>query len=403
MSTSITEILNKCIFFFGAGATQEAGCFTSFDMLSDLQAKYTDGPKKEALDFLISCLSYHSTWKSCKQKNFVHSPNIEELVLLLRRIVDRDSYLPYPITGSWSDKINSLEAREEDLFAKLLMDIEGYLTEWVKGKHPPFDYLNPITKFLKDYPDEKFLIDIFTLNYDLIIENHFNSDTETLLDYGFTQGKWVGFDERVEARDSRRIFYYKLHGSLGWCKTEDGSIWEKRYAPKEGNPRDLMIFGYGNKFLSINPFLSLIYEFNQKLREKNYIIVIGYSFFDPYINNLLFEAITQPNSDKKLIIVNFRALDQYESQKEVDGEIDFQPTEGDLKVLSEKFKEIQQSHFLSDLPDFNVSRVAHNLLELIPLKAGRFFADYFGNKGKKLIELIESLMKEAKMQNEFFD
>ncbi|MBU4501160.1 MAG: hypothetical protein KKA79_01095, partial [Nanoarchaeota archaeon] len=116
MSTSISEILKKCIFFFGAGATQEAGCYTSSQMLSDLQVKYTDGPRKEALDFLMSCLSYHSTWKSCKQKNFIHSPNIEELVLLLRRIVDRDSYLPYPITGSWSDKINSLEAREEDLF-----------------------------------------------------------------------------------------------------------------------------------------------------------------------------------------------------------------------------------------------------------------------------------------------
>lgn len=403
MSTSISEILKKCIFFFGAGATQEAGCYTSSKMLSDLQVKYTDGPRKEALDFLMSCLSYHSTWKSCKQKNFIHSPNIEELVLLLRRIVDRDSYLPYPITGSWSDKINSLEDREEDLFAELLKDIEGYLTEWVKGENMPYDYLNPITQFLKDYSEERFILDIFTLNYDLIMENHFNSDTETLLECGVTQGKWVGFDEHTEASKNKRIYYYKLHGSLNWCKTEDGLIWEKRFAPQEGIPKDLMIFGYGNKFLSINPFLSLIYEFGQKLMEKNYIIVIGYSFFDPYINNLIFEALSQPNGDKKLIVVNPWVLDKYENQKKINGENEFQITETDLKNLSDKFKEIQQSHFLSDLPDFNVYQINHNLLEIIPLKTGRFFDEYFGNKGKKLIELIQKLTEESKAENKVFD
>lgn len=405
MSTSVNETLNRCLFFFGAGATQEAGCYTSPQMLSDLQEKYSDGPKKEALDFLMSCLAYHSTWKSCKQKNFRHDPNIEELVLLLRRIVDRDSYLPYPITGSWSDKINVLEAKEDAVFDNLLKDIEGYLKEWVRGNNPLYDYLTPLTQFLKDYTNEQLILDMFTLNYDLVFENHFNSDSETLLSYGFSNGKWVGFSERSKGGENERIFYYKIHGSLNWCKLDDGSIWERNYVPEdyEGDITELMIFGYGNKFLSIDPFLSLTYEFCQNLKEKDYLIVIGYSFFDPYINNLLFEAVSQSNGDKKLIIVNPWALDKYEDQEEVNGESDFQPTQGDLKSLSEKLKVIQQSHFLSDLPDFNVYQVAFNLLKIIPLKTGRFLNDYFGNRGKKLIELIDQLMKESKEQNKVFD
>jgi len=189
---------------------------------------------------------------------------------------------------------------------------------------------------------------------------------------------------------------------------EDGSIWENTSVPPdyEGHSKNLMIFGYGNKFLSIDPFLSLIYEFREKLKQKDYIFAIGYSFFDPYINNIFFEALSQANGDKKLVIVNPWALDEYEalSGKNIDfGTEEFVPTEADLKNLSEKFKEMQQSQFLSDLPDFNVIQVAPNLIELVPLKTGKFFELYFADNGKKLFELINRMDNESKSQKEVFD
>jgi hypothetical protein len=63
-----------------------------------------------------------------------------------------------------------------------------------------------------------------------------------------------------------------------------------------------IIFGYGAKTFSVEPFFSLIHNFRTLLKERSYIFTIGYSFFDPYINNLLLEALN--HGGKKLIIVN---------------------------------------------------------------------------------------------------
>ena len=102
---NIKEFLGRTLFFFGAGATKDAGCYTSLDMIEDLEINPEFEEYRESLHFLLSALEYHSKWKTINDrsqgfKSSNHLSNIEDLALLLNRIVNRDSFLPYPVTGS---------------------------------------------------------------------------------------------------------------------------------------------------------------------------------------------------------------------------------------------------------------------------------------------------------------
>ena len=120
---NITDAINKSLFFFGAGASYDSGCKLSSGMLEDLKRKISskddetfNKPEKEALKFLLSCLEYHSEWRTLEtSENFKFTSNIEELALLIRRVKNRENFLPYPITGNWADKLVLLESEFDSL------------------------------------------------------------------------------------------------------------------------------------------------------------------------------------------------------------------------------------------------------------------------------------------------
>lgn len=79
------------------------------EILKGRRFSYT---QKEAFMFLLSCLEYHNKWRSFQTNNkFIFTPNIEELALLIRRVKNRENFLPYPITGNWADKLSLLESQ----------------------------------------------------------------------------------------------------------------------------------------------------------------------------------------------------------------------------------------------------------------------------------------------------
>ena len=117
------------------------------------------------------------------------------------------------------------------------------------------------------------------MNYDLVLEKHFNNDDVTLLNTGFYGNYFRGHNDSKFA--NTRINYYKLHGSIDWIKNEEGEIELLSYDDIKNNfHKSLIIFGEGNKFLSVDPFLTLSYAFKEILEERDFYFVIGYSFFD---------------------------------------------------------------------------------------------------------------------------
>ncbi len=416
----IKEAINKSLFFLGAGASKNAGCLLSFDMLSFLRDEIqndTDNTflpsEKKALKFILSCLEYHNEWRTLElsDKDLKFTPNIEELALIIRRIKNRENFIPYPITGNWSDKLTQLEneyQREpstekkgktifEAIDLKLKCDL---LPEWLKFDSQNLGYLNPLSNFFRSHPNENFRLDIFSLNNDLVMEEF--SATNKLSPWrGFSNGKWVGLDvEEVKMEDFDRINLFKLHGSLDWVRLSTNEFKQKQdltgqddeNIDKYHNP--YVIFGQGTKTFSIEPFFSLVQHFKKKLSKKEYFFVIGYSFFDPYINNLLIEA-TSGNS-KKIIIVNpkfgpdsikiggvFKHLNEEEFYR-----IEY-PSKTDVNTLAKYIEKIQTNAFYSELPEYNVSQITSNNIEILPIGFDIFLQKFFENGGKLLLDFIK--------------
>lgn len=427
----ISGIIENSLFLIGAGFSKDAGCLTSLQMFEDLKKKIFEESsqilspvQKEALKFLISCLKYHSEWRTMETENsFNFDPNIEDLALLIRRVRNRENFLPYPITGNWADKLVQLESEysnksegKGNLFDSLELILKKLLKdEWLTtSDNAKFEYLKPLMGFLKAYPDEQFRIDIFSLNYDTVIEQFFEKEGDEIPWRGFSSGRWQDIDPDEKNDPNARINLYKLHGSVDWVRLTDMDTWE---SPKLENAgvedreiNDLLdnieekhnpyiVFGQGTKSFSVEPFFSIIHHFNKSLKseEKRYFFVIGYSFFDPYINNLLFNAV---KGYKKLIIVNPSFAPDFLFKKndksgwpEPDKNNYFRAiyedgfNKGDL---TDFIREIQKNNFYSELPEFNYFSLSAENVEYIPLTAQDFLDRFFSNKGSLLKEYIDN-------------
>lgn len=415
----INEVVNKSLFFLGAGASHDANCPMSQGMLSDIKRRISNiddttfnKPEKEALKFLLACLEYHSEWRTLEtSSNFKFASNIEELALLIRRVKNREHFLPYPITGNWADKLIALEAefqtiRKSDeslsgtLFESLDLKLKCILLpQWLCVDNYNLEYLNPIGNFFESYPNEDFRLDVFSLNNDLVFEKFF-ADVHARPWRGFVNGEWRGLDID-DVKDFGRLNLYKLHGSLDWVRINTGEFKENNEQLSDDDKENIeashnpyVIFGQGTKTFSVEPFFSLVNHFRNKLKEKYYFFVIGYSFFDPYLNNLLFESVR--GNTKKIIIVNpFFGPDTI---KNTDGKLE--PKSDDLfrlkypdgttsLDLASYMEEIQKNSFYSELPEFNIKRINPKSLEFVPLGTKDFFQSFFDNKGELFIKLIE--------------
>lgn len=426
------KIINKSLFFLGAGFSWGTGCKTSIEMFADLrkkifneQDKTFNQTQKEALKFLIACLQYHSEWRTIESSNDItFTPNIEDLALLIRRIKNRENFLPYPITGNWADKLVTLESQyfnesnnvllipEDGLFESLERALRNLLkNEWFKIRCD-LSYLNPLLEFIKNTSKDDYCFDIFTLNNDLVIEDFFSKNMEIPW-RGFVNGKWQGIIKDDQNDPFGRINLFKLHGSIDWVRLEDMDVWEeekldeKRRENIQDKHNPYLIFGQGTKTFSVEPFFSLINHLNNLLNSnsKDYFFVIGYSFFDPYINNLLFNAV---KGFKKLIIVNPRfgpgklfINDDKPKPNENDFYKIIYPDGTNQSDLTDYLREIQKNSFYSELPEFNYVTVSAENIEYIPLKTEEFIKKFFSDNGDLLLEFIKIFEKEKEKSQPF--
>lgn len=437
----ITSIINKSIFFTGAGFSFGTGCLTSSEMYTEIKkiiASDSDEPfnriERDALKFLISCLQYHCEWRSMQLSGEMEfTPNIEELALLIRRIKNRENIVPYPITGNWADKLVLLESQftsengseSKTLFESLYDKLKKLLhLEWLKIDKP-LTYLNPIQELAAENAASDLKFDFFSLNNDLVIESYFKKVDQNPY-RGFVGGEWRGIHktETPDVEDERfgRINLFKLHGSIDWIRLDDNTckeierfkvenqeMYEQSLIQADLNPfihYPFIIFGQGTKTFSIDPFFSLLNHFHKSLdsKEKSYIFVIGYSFFDPYINNLLFEAA---NGKTYLIIVNpylgpnkiYQSYDEngIQKYKPKPNESDFYrceyPSNMSKSDLIDYLKLIQKNPFYSELPEFNNTVIRAENIEYLPLEADVFLKKFLSTNGLLLVDYINSLHK----------
>ena len=131
--------------------------------------------------------------------------------------------------------------------------------------------------------------DVLTTNYDNVIETYCEVARIPLAN-GFERSfhgdrrEWTGKFEKAE---SGALQLVKMHGSVTWQKDGD-AILELGRPGVRGEEYDVMIYPEkGRKIYNKNIFPKLSRRFGDVLSDTDLLVVIGYSFRDNGINNLI--------------------------------------------------------------------------------------------------------------------
>ena len=168
----------------------------------------------------------------------------------------------------------------------------------------------------RDWP-----VEIFTLNYDLIFERAMEQVGLPYFDgfVGSVEPFFVPESVEADGIEERESVYppnnwsrlWKLHGSIGWCLRKDLSTEKSRiarltnYQPKEGE--ELIIFPSREKYEDSRklPFIT----FQDRLRKfltkgEVLLIIVGYSFSDYHINEIIFQSLRSNNRLAVVALIN---------------------------------------------------------------------------------------------------
>ncbi|MNW48638.1 hypothetical protein D3C74_260140 [compost metagenome] len=191
--------------------------------------------------------------------------------------------------------------------------ITSQLVRWIKS---PDNYQSAkyYANFYAFQREVEHPLRIFTLNYDLCFEHSVPSENATALEQGFdTNFIWNNARFETDQSDSAAIYLYKLHGSIDWRRDkEKGNILIRSAHPEEEPD---LIFGTDAKLQSIDPYLYYVFEFRKYSLMSKLIIIIGYSFADNYINNLIKQALDH-NDNRRILVVDYNAKGEENELKE---------------------------------------------------------------------------------------
>src|SRR5215213_8204066 len=183
-----------------------------------------------------------------------------------------------------------------------------------------------------------FPLEIFTTNYDLLLEMAMESAETPFFD-GFIgsvspffrattiDADFGGIPIPTVPRDWVRL--WKLHGSIGWVLIKDSLTGSERIV-RRGNFRpdeadELMVFPSRQKYADSRrlPFLAYQDRFRRLLASGEALLVIcGYSFADEHLNEIIFQAL-RSNSRLAVTVLCFDPLSSEGLEENL-----LRPTEG---------------------------------------------------------------------------
>lgn len=313
----------------GAGASAEAGIPTTFSMTEQLvtaidESRYAGHPLSAALHFVCGALL---AYDAADGQNPFQGLDVERVFAAIELVAERQSLEVSPFVASWHPAVDAFDNRPQPvpgLFDSQLQDavlgsesfnsagkLIANLVKSLTDAAPTGEVyrelatvmLSELRKLIATTPKEASYLSplialangnrsltIATLNYDVAIEQTSEQAgvaCSTGIVEWITAGKWSW------PRTGIRLL--KLHGSIDW-------VWERQEhrdghlpldairitedAVNETNPPAL-VFGQRGKLRAEGPFLSLLGEFERHLSDARHLLVIGYSFRDNHVNELI--------------------------------------------------------------------------------------------------------------------
>src|SRR5690606_18284331 len=196
---------------------------------------------------------------------------------------------------------------EEVIFESINIDINATGNEKVLNTYKAF--YQKVTLRNKDLAR----VNVFTTNNDLFNEyamdslniNYINGFSGGLTKF-FNPGLFnYTFSKRMDTSIEKfepvenMVYLYKIHGSVNWVEDKNDAntffkIKEIPYSAGNSNAHTALVYPAPtkqNKSLG-SPYVELFREFQKKLLEQHTVLfVIGYSFSDEHINNIIYQSL----------------------------------------------------------------------------------------------------------------
>lgn len=150
--------------------------------------------------------------------------------------------------------------------------------------------------------------DIFTLNYDTLIEATLDKLRYQYVD-GFRGSRRGWFDPTVFEETSSctpNFKIHKLHGSINWLREETGHVRRTVVSSTDDIKETVVVYPSEQKYLQtqFGVYETLIGRFRARLRAPNVnncLVTLGYSFNDEHINEAIIDAINATGSNLTVI------------------------------------------------------------------------------------------------------
>ena len=182
----------------------------------------------------------------------------------------------------------NLSELEQDICAKIVKKLDVNLPNHETPYHRLCNWIRSI--------DRKISVEIFTTNYDLLMEQALEELEVPYFD-GFVGSRRSFFDLRAVEDNLIPTHWsrlWKIHGSINWYqeKIEDGKkVYRSSEIKKDASH---LIYPSHLKYEESRkmPYLALIDQLNRFLRKKSaFLILSGYSFNDGHLNDTIVNAL----------------------------------------------------------------------------------------------------------------
>ena len=346
---------SESVVLLGAGASKEAGIPTTFEVTQQLvervASKPRNAPLASALHFVCGALLAYDAADGTSPFN---SLDVERVFAAVQLLGERRTLEVTPFVASWHPAVDALDQPPSTSEMSFDRDLADGLAR-LRGLNSPHRLIKRLIEsvtntnrtgatyrglancmltelrqlIVTSLQDLRYLaplvkggtkpggLTIGTLNYDLAIESagkDWGIPVTTGIPEWSSSGHWVWPSEGIRL--------LKLHGSIDW-------VWEperqgKGYLPDQrvvttdtplDDQRDpALVFGQRGKLRAQGPFLGLLAEFEKQLADATQLIVIGYSFRDEHVNELIKRWLNEDSTRAILVIdpkwpMAFRGLD----------------------------------------------------------------------------------------------
>lgn len=205
-------------------------------------------------------------------------PNIESLLSHIRALKQ--------VAGN--DSVRGCRAKDlENLDTKICDAIADSASQTLPNKNTPFHKLAAWVGAIQ----RSFSVEIFTPNYDLLIEEALEENRVPYFD-GFVGTYKTFFDLQAMEDDKlpeRWARLWKIHGSLNWFEEEGGAV---HRGEVKGKRR--VIYPSHLKYDESRrmPYLAMMDRLRAFLKHPTATLIVGgYSFSDPHLNEMIVQGL----------------------------------------------------------------------------------------------------------------